>query len=112
MESEMHSRDSYCEELRVQIENLQQYEVQHEQAVHQVSEVQRDLERAHETNASLNTEVRTLEHERTQAQEKAELLHSRLEKLSHNEQLVAHDMQVSNCVCFVLMCLCALLPLV
>ena len=110
MESEIQSRNSYCDGLRTQIENLQRHEVQHEQVVHEVSEVQQELDRAHETNASLDTEVQTLKYERTQAQEKAELLQSRLQELSRNEQMVAHDMQVRNSVCLsVSFCLSACL---
>ena len=108
MESEMHSRNSYCEELRVQIENLQRYEVHHEQVVHELSEMKSNLDRARETNASLDNEVRALEHGRTQEQEKVQLLQARLEKNSQNEELVAHDMQASNCMCFVLMYLYSL----
>ena len=76
--------------------------------MHELSEMKSNLDRARETNASLDNEVRALEHGRTQEQDKVQLLQARLEKNSQNEELVAHDMQASNCVCFVLMYLYSL----
>ena len=96
MESEIQSQKSYSDELRTQIEHLQQHQVQNERVVQEVHEVQRDLDRSNDTNASLDLEVQALKHERTQAQEKVELLQSRLQELSRNEQMVARDMQVRN----------------
>ena len=99
MESEIQSQKSYSDELRTQIEHLQQHQVQNERVVQEVHEVQRDLDRSNDTNASLDLEVQALKHERTQAQEKVELLQSRLQELSRNEQMVARDMQVRNNLC-------------
>ena len=99
MESEIQSQKSYSDELRTQIEHLQQHQVQNERVVQEVHEVQRDLDRSNDTNASLDLEVQALKHERTQAQEKVELLQSRLHELSRNEQMVARDMQVRNNLC-------------
>ena len=99
MESEIQSQKSYSDELRTQIEHLQQHQVQNERVVQEVHEVQRDLDRSNDTNASLDLEVQALKHERTQAQEKVKLLQSRLHELSRNEQMVARDMQVRNNLC-------------